>query len=82
MGGPPDAHTNAVENLVVFAPLILIAHTSGLTGPAITTAAAVYFWARLVHAIAYTLEVPGLRTLAFLAGFFAQVAIAWQLLVS
>lgn len=76
------AHANAVENLAVFAPLILIAHGMGYAGPAIATAAVVYFWARLVHAVAYTLAIPGLRTLAFLAGFFAQAAVAWQLVVN
>ena len=74
------AHANAVENLVVFAPLVLLAQAVGVTGPAIGMAAAVYFWARLVHAIAYTLAVPWVRTLSFLVGFFAQAAIAWQLL--
>jgi uncharacterized MAPEG superfamily protein len=73
------AHANAVENLVVFAPLVLLAQATGLTGTAIGTAAVVYFWARVVHAIAYTLALPWVRTLAFTAGFFAQAVIAWQL---
>jgi uncharacterized MAPEG superfamily protein len=47
---------------------------------AIATAAAVYFWARAVHAVAYTFAIPWVRTLAFAVGFFAQAAIAWQLL--
>ena len=74
------AHSNAVENLVVFAPLVLLAHATGITGPAIATSAAVYFWARLVHALAYTFAVPWVRTLSFTAGFLAQACIAWQLL--
>lgn len=74
------AHSNAVENLVVFAALVLAAEVAGVTGAATATAAAVYFWARLVHPIVYALGIPWLRTLAFLAGFGAQVTIAWQLL--
>ena len=74
------AHANAVENLVVFAPLVLLAHAAGITGPAIATSAAVYFWARLVHAVAYTFAVPWVRTLSFTVGFLAQACIAWQLL--
>jgi uncharacterized MAPEG superfamily protein len=74
------AHSNAVENLVVFAPLVLLAHAAGITGPAIATSAAVYFWARLVHAISYTFAVPWVRTLSFTAGFLSQACIAWQLL--
>jgi uncharacterized MAPEG superfamily protein len=75
------AHANAVENLVVFATLVLLAHAAGITSAAIATASVVYFWARVVHALAYTFAIPWLRTLAFTAGFLAQAAIAWQLLV-
>jgi len=75
------AHANAVENLVVFATLLLIAHVTGLTSPAIGTAAMIYFWARLIHAVGYTLAIPWVRTLSFTAGFLAQAVIAWQLLV-
>ena len=74
------AHANAVENLVVFAPLILVANASGLTGPAIATSAAVFFWARLIHAIAFAFAIPWVRTLAFAVGVAAEVCIAWQLL--
>ena len=74
------AHANGVENLVIFAPLVLLAHGTGLTNTAIGTAAIVYFWARVVHAAAYTFAVPWVRTLAFAVGFFAQALIAWQLL--
>ena len=75
------AHGNAVENLVVFATLVLAAQAAGISNGAIATAALVYFWARVVHALAYTFAVPWVRTLAFTAGFFAQAVIAWQLLV-
>ena len=75
------AHVNAVENLVVFAALVLAAQAAGISNGAIATAALVYFWARVVHALAYTFAVPWVRTLAFTAGFIAQAVIAWQLLV-
>ena len=74
------AHANAVENLVVFAALVLTAHILGVTGGAVATAAMVYFWARVVHVAAYVFALPWVRTLAFTAGFFAQAAIAWQIL--
>jgi len=76
------AHTNAVENLVLFAALVLGAHAMGVSTPAIGTAAAVYFWARLVHALVYTFKVPWLRTLAFAVGWFALAVIAWQILAA
>ncbi len=69
------AHTNAVENLVIFASLVLILDSIGYSSAATTTACAVYFWARLAHAIVYTFGIPVLRTLAFAVGFVAQVAL-------
>ena len=74
------AHVNAIENLVVFAALVLAAVAAGVSSPTIAGAAMVYFWARVVHALAYTFAVPWVRTLAFTVGFLAQAAIAWQLL--
>lgn len=74
------AHMNAVENLVVFAALVLAAVAAGVSNSVIAGASMVYFWARVVHALAYTFAVPWVRTLAFTVGFLAQAAIAWQLL--
>lgn len=67
------AHSNAVENLVVFATLVLTAHVLGIADATTAFAAALYFWARLVHAVVYTLGIPVLRTLSFAGGFVAQV---------
>jgi uncharacterized MAPEG superfamily protein len=74
------AHLNAVENLAVFAALVLAAHALGVSNNAIVTASMVYFWARLVHALAYTFAIPWVRTLAFTVGFLCQMVIAWQIL--
>jgi uncharacterized MAPEG superfamily protein len=69
------AHTNAVDNLVIFAPLVLILDAQGHSTESTVIACAVYFWARLAHAIVYTMGVPILRTLAFTVGFLAQAAL-------
>ena len=74
------AHANAVENLVIFATLVLVAHALGLTTPAIATSAMVYFWARVVHAAEYMFAIPWVRTLAFTVGFLAQACIGWHIL--
>jgi len=74
------AHANAVENLVIFAALVLIAHAIGLSNNITQTACLVYFWARLVHAVAYAGKIPWVRTLSFAVAVFAQLAIAWQIL--
>ena len=69
------AHTNAVENLVVFAALVLILDSMGHSTESTVIACAVYFWARLAHAVIYTLGIAVLRTLSFAVGFLAQVAL-------
>jgi uncharacterized MAPEG superfamily protein len=74
------AHRNAVENLVVFAALVLAANAVGASGPAVADAAVLYFWSRVVHVLAYTFAVPWLRTLGFLGGFAAQAIVACQIL--
>lgn len=70
------AHTNAVDNLVIFAPLVLILDNLGHSTPATVIACAVYFWARLAHAIVYGFGIPVARTLAFAVGFVCQVTLA------
>ena len=75
------AHANAVENLVVFAALVLAAQVAGVSNGAIATAAMVYFWARVVHALVFTFGIPWLRTISFTVGWICQIVIAWQLLM-
>lgn len=74
------SHANAVENLVVFAALVLVANAAGISNQITVLACEVYFWARLIHVLAYTFAVPWVRTVAFVAGFACQMAIATQLL--
>jgi uncharacterized MAPEG superfamily protein len=75
------AHGNAVENLVVFAALVLAANAMGVSNGAIATASVVYFWARVVHALVFTFGIPWVRTLAFVVGFGCQAVVAWQILM-
>jgi uncharacterized MAPEG superfamily protein len=69
------AHDNAVENLVIFATLVLILNAIDYSSRATVIACAVYFWARVAHIIVYTLGLPVFRTLAFTVGFLAQVVL-------
>jgi uncharacterized MAPEG superfamily protein len=66
------AHLNAVENLVVFAPLALTAQVLNIHTAATGFACALYFWSRLAHLVVYTAGIPVLRTLGFAGGFVAQ----------
>ena len=76
------AHSNAVENLVVFAALVLTANALDIHSEATAVSCVVYFWARLVHMIVYALGIPWLRTVSFAVAFAAQICIAYQILAS
>lgn len=69
------AHDNAIENLVIFAPLVLILNAIDYSTKWTVLACATYFWARLAHVIVYTLGIPVLRTLAFAVGVLAQIVL-------
>lgn len=74
------AHTNAVENLVIFAPLVLMLSITGISTSATVGACAMYFFVRAAHFAVYSLGIPFLRTVLFLAGFVAQMTLALTLL--
>lgn len=71
-----SAHRNAVENLAVFAPLVVLAAVAGVSTPATVFAARLYLAARIVHFIVYAAGIPVLRTLAFVAGSAATLVFA------
>ncbi|MFL6548166.1 MAG: MAPEG family protein [Povalibacter sp.] len=75
-----SAHRNAVENLVVFAPLAISIHVLEIGNAATAMAAGVFFWARASHAVIYTLGVPLLRTVAFAIGFGCQAVLLLRVL--
>ena len=74
------AHTNAVENLIIFAPLVIILNLADVSTPATVMACMVYFWSRIAHLVVYTLGLPVLRTVAFMIGFVAQAVLAVAIL--
>jgi uncharacterized MAPEG superfamily protein len=75
------AHLNAIENLAVFAPLILVCAILELSTKVTVLSAQIYVVARLAHYVIYVAGIPALRTAAFLAGACATWAIAIKLLV-
>jgi len=74
------AHTNAIENLAIFAPIVLTAHLLGISNSATKAAVVVYFFARLAHFLVYSAGIPAARTLAFTAGWLAQIVIIASIL--
>jgi uncharacterized MAPEG superfamily protein len=73
------AHTNAVENLAIFAPLAIAVHILGLGNPLTAFACTLFFLVRAAHYVTYLLAVPLVRTLLFLVGFGCQSVLGARL---
>jgi uncharacterized MAPEG superfamily protein len=76
------AHLNAVENLAPFAAVVLIAHATGVSSAVTANCAAVYFYARLAHAV---IHISGFgllmaRTVVFTVAWVAFMVYAVVLL--
>jgi uncharacterized MAPEG superfamily protein len=76
------AHRNAIENLVVFAPLAIAVHLAGAGSEVTALAAMSYFWLRIAHYVLYVLGIPVIRTLVFAAGVACQLTLAAALLIA
>lgn len=74
------AHMNAIENIVIFAPLVLAVQLTGLNNEVTLQACMVYFWARVIHAPFYIFNTPFVRTIAYFVGLGACLVLAYQLL--
>jgi uncharacterized MAPEG superfamily protein len=79
-GRAKRAHLNMIENMVLFAALVLIAAVAGKANATTAMGALVFFWARLAYAVIYLLGVPWLRTAAWFVSVIGMVMIACQLL--
>ena len=75
-----SAHVNAVENLVVFAPLIIIVHILEMNTDLTAAASILYFFSRLTHVLFFTFRVPVLRIVAFFGSFIAEIMLIFTLL--
>lgn len=59
------AHRNMLENLVLFAALVLAAQDLGKFNAMTLLGAQLFFYGRLVYAIVYLIGIPWLRTIVF-----------------
>jgi uncharacterized MAPEG superfamily protein len=73
------AHLNLVENLPPFVALVLVAHVAGKANAMTDLGASIFFWARLAHAIVYTMGIKVVRTGAFFVGSAGLLLILTQL---
>ncbi|MDA0368229.1 MAG: MAPEG family protein [Proteobacteria bacterium] len=78
------AHINLVEQFGAFAGIVLVAHLAGISNELTQICAAVFVWARVVHAVIFIagVTVAMARTLVFTAAWAALVVYAVQILVS
>jgi uncharacterized MAPEG superfamily protein len=78
------AHVNLVEQFGPFAALVVIAHLLNVHNAVTAWCAAIFFWARIVHAIVY---ISGFgrfmaRTVIFTIAFLALLVYAWEIFVN
>ena len=78
-GRAARAHHNMLENLVLFASLVLVAVVAGKTNDMTLLGAQLFFWARLAYAAIYVAGIIWIRTLAWLISVIGLVLIFAQL---
>ena len=78
-GRAKRAHLNMLENLVLFAALVLIAQVAGKANATTAMGASIFFWARLVYAGVYLAGISWVRTAVWAVSVIGMVMIAWQL---
>jgi|SRR5882672_3332910 len=74
------AHRNMLENLVLFAALVLIAVVSNKTNQNTLLGAQIFFWARVVYAAVFLAGIPWLRTGVWTVAMAGLILIFLQLL--
>src|SRR5262247_3795842 len=58
VGRADRAHSNMLENLVLFAALVLVAVVANKTNSSTLLGAQIFFWARLAYAVIYVAGIP------------------------
>jgi uncharacterized MAPEG superfamily protein len=71
---------NMLQNLVLFAALVLTAHVAGRANAMTALGAQLFFWARLAYAAIYLAGIPWLRTGAWTVSVIGLILIFLQLL--
>lgn len=73
------AHRNMLENIALFAPLIVVAVIAGKTNDMTLLGAQIFVWARLAYAVVYVAGIIWLRTLVWFASAIGLILIFAQL---
>ena len=72
------AHINAVENFAPFAAVVLVAHMLQVSTGVTAACAAIFFYARLAHAIVHIMGIYLIRTLLFVVGWVAFLVFLFE----
>lgn len=80
VGRAHRAHRNMLENLVLFAALVLVAHAAGRENAMTALGAQLFLWGRAAFAVIYIVGVPYLRTAAWTVGLAGMVLIFLQVI--
>jgi uncharacterized MAPEG superfamily protein len=78
-GRAKRAHLNMLENLVLFAALVLVAHAAGKSNAMTVLGAHLFFWGRLAYAVIYLAGIPWIRTLSWVVSVVGMALIFLQL---
>ena len=73
------AHFNMLENLVLFAALVLAAVVASKTNQTTLLGAQLFFWARLAYAVVYLVGIPWVRTGVWAVSVVGLILIFLQL---
>jgi uncharacterized MAPEG superfamily protein len=78
-GRAQRAHRNMLENLLLFAVLVLVTEVTNKNSAMTGLGAQLFFWARLIYALIYVIGVPWLRTAAWVVSMVGLIIIFLQL---
>ncbi len=78
-GRAQRAHRNMLENLVLFAALVLATHVAGKANAMTLLGAQLFFWGRLAYAVVYLAGIPWLRTGIWFVSVIGMILIFLQL---
>ena len=78
-GRAARAHRNMLENLVLFAALVLSAQAVGVSNTMTVLGAQLFLWGRVAYAVLYIAGVPWARTGAWAVSVLGMLLILMQL---
>src|SRR6516162_8745674 len=78
-GRAQRAHHNMLENLALFAVLVLVTELTNKNSAMTGLGAQLFFWARLIYAVVYVVGLPWLRTGAWCIAVAGLIVIFLQL---